>query len=400
MNILFLFCYLPPLESNNGLFVQLINDFIKHGHNVCVSTKGEEGNKTYVHKENGVDVLRIQSHSFTGVSSNVKKALAYQEYAIKQRFYTKKFFNREKFDLIISHSLPPEVAYIVGGLKSFYKCPFYLIQSDYTWQDAVGFGYFSEKSPVARYYQFFEKKMIQLADYIGCPTKGNMKFIRKFYPYVDEVKLDFLPFWQNELEVKPNFQLKVDMGLEGKFVVVYGGSIGVAQRVDHIIELAEICQEYKDMVFVILGKGPLLLSVQQMSKNKNLQNVIFKEFLPQDQYLSFLATCDVGLIILNEKTAVPNFPSKALSYLNMRVPILAALDYVTDFGQFMEENEAGLWAHSDDIHALKQKLMDYYHSTNLVENVKEKGYLLFKSQLTTEHAYNVIMNRFKECNRL
>ena len=395
MNILFLFCSLPSLDSNNGIFVQLINEFIMHGHHVCVSTKGQDIDKTCVQKENGVDVLRIKSHNFTGVSSNVKKALAYQEYAVKQRFYTKKYFKREKFDLIISHSLPPEVAFIVGGIKSFFKCPFYLIQSDYTWQDAVGFGYFSERSLVARYYQFWEKKLMQLADHIGCPTKGNMKFIKMYYPFVDEAKFDFLPFWQNELEVKSSSLLKTDMGLDGKFVVVYGGSIGPAQRVDHIIELADVCKEYEDIVFVILGKGPFLRSVQQLSQAKNLQNVIFRDFLPQDQYLSFLATCDIGLIILNEKTAVPNFPSKALSYLNMRVPILAALDYTTDFGQYLEENKAGLWAHSDDISTLKQKLMDYYCSKSLVENIKENGYMLFKSQLTTEHAYTVIINNFK-----
>ena len=124
MNILFLFCHLPSLERNNGLFVQLINEFIKHGHHICVSAKGQGIKKTQLVKENGIDVLRITSHDFTGVSSNVKKALAYQEAAIKQRYYTKKYFKNESFDLIISHSLPPELAYIVGGLKSYFKCPF------------------------------------------------------------------------------------------------------------------------------------------------------------------------------------------------------------------------------------------------------------------------------------
>lgn len=400
MNILFLFCHLSPLDSNNGLFAQLINELHKQGHHICVSAKGQQIDKTCIQKENGIDVLRIKSHDFTGVSSNVKKALAYQEYAVKQRYYTKKCFRREKFDCIISHSLPPELAYIVGGLKAYYKCPFYLIQSDYTWQDAVGFGYFSDKSLVARYYQFWEKRMIKQADYIGCPTKGNYAFIKKYYPFVNDDKFDYLPFWLNELDVKPNYQIKKAMGLEGKFVVVYGGSVGAAQRVDHIIELAEACQEYEDIVFVILGKGPLLQTIQKMVHEKNLHNVVFKEFLPQDQYLRFLAACEVGLIPLNEKTAIPNFPSKALSYLNMKVPILAALDYVTDFGKYLEEHEAGLWAHSDDIEGLKRKLLDYYQNEDLRENIKNNGYKLYKSELTTEHAYKTIISKITNNNIL
>ncbi len=393
MKVLFLFCSLPSLETDNGLFVQLINEFVRNGHHVCVSAKGQDVKKTLIKKENGIDVLRIKSHDFTGVSNNVKKALAYQEYAIKQRYYTKKFFKNEKFDLIISHSLPPELGYIIGGLKSYFKCPFYLIQSDYTWQDAVAFGYFSRNNPVALYYRYWERKMFQKADYIGCPTKGNVDFIKSFYPFLKDENFDFLPFWLNEINVKPNYQLKEEYGLKDKFVVIYGGSIGAAQKIEHIVELADSCRKYKDVVFVILGKGAYLDVIKGMAKEKKLTNVEFKTFLPQDQYLCFLASCDVGMIILNENLGTPNFPSKALSYLNMRVPILAALDHVTDFGNYLEENQAGQWAYSDDIESLKSKLLNYYQSKDLRDKVKTNGYNLFKDRLTTKCAYQTIMNK-------
>ncbi len=393
MNILFLFCYLPNLDSNQGLFVQLINEFKTNGHKVIVSSKGQDVEKTIVRQENGIEVLRIKSNDFTSVASNVKKAFAYQEYALKQRYYTKKFFKHEKFDLIISHSLPPELAYIVGGLKSYYKCPFYLLQTDFIWQDAVAFGYFSEKSPIALYYRFWEKRMFKIADFIGCPTKGNVDFIKKYYDFIREEQFVFLPFWQNEINVQPNYQLREEFGLKDKFVVIYGGSVGAAQRIEHIVELAEACKDYKDIAFVILGKGAYLDVIKGMVVDKQLENVVFKAFLPQDQYLSFLAACDVGMIILNEKMATPNFPSKSISYLNMRVPILAALDHTTDFGEFLEENNAGLWGYSDDIPTLKKKLISYYENKELREKVKENGYKLFKNHLTTLQAYQTIINK-------
>lgn len=395
MKILFLFVSLPQLNTNRGLFVQLIREFKEHGHHVCVSTKGRDNGKTCIQQENGIDVLRIKSHDFTGVSNNIKKALAYQEYALKQRYYTKKFFKNEHFDLIVSHSLPPEIAFIVGGLKSYYKCPFYLIQSDFIWQDAVAFGYFSENNPIALYYRYWEKKMFKKADYIGCPTKGNVTFIKKYYPNIKDERFDILPFWLNEVKVEPNFQLKEEFGLRDKFVVIYGGSVGAAQRVEHIVELADACREYKDIVFVILGKGAYLDVIKGMVAEKQLSNVVFKDFLPQEQYLSFLAACDVGLIILNEKMATPNFPSKSLSYLNMRVPILAALDHTTDFGIYLEENNSGLWGFSDDIPTLKEKLICYFKNKELREQVKESGYKLFKNYLTTLQAYQTIINKVK-----
>lgn len=395
MKVLFLFCYLPSLDTNYGLFSQIINQFKENGHHVCVSAKGQGIEKTCVRQENGIDVLRIKCNDFTGVSNNVKKALAYQEYAIKQRYYTKKFFKTERFDLIISHSLPPELAYIVGGLKSYFKCAFYLIQTDFIWQDAVAFGYFSEKSPIALYYRFWEKRMFKKADFIGCPTKGNVDFIKKYYDFIKDDQFDFLPFWQNEINVQPNYRLREEFGLKDKFVVIYGGSVGAAQRIEHIVELAEASKDYKDIAFVILGKGAYLDVIKGMVAEKQLENVVFKAFLPQDQYLSFLAACDVGMIILNEKMATPNFPSKSLSYLNMRVPILAALDHTTDFGEYLEENNAGLWGYSDDIPTLKQKLLSYYENKALCEIVKENGYQLFKNHLTTHQAYQTIISKAK-----
>lgn len=395
MKILFLFCYLPTLDSNQILFNQLINEYKKNGHKVLVSAKGNNRERTCVKMENGIDVLRINSNNFTGVSSNVKKALAYQEYALKQRYYTKKFFKNEKIDLIISHSLPPELGYIVSGLKRHFKCPFYLIQTDFIWQDAVAFGYFGKNNPIALYYRYLENKMFKEADYIGCPTKGNVDFIKKYYPKIEDKRFDFLPFWANKVTVQHNPSLKEQMGLKDKFVVVYGGSVGAAQRIEHIVELAESCRDYNDIVFVILGKGAYLDVIKGMVSDNGLTNVEFKTFLPQDQYLAFLASCDVGLIILNEKMATPNFPSKSLSYLNMKVPILAALDHTTDFGEYLVDNNAGLWGYSDDIPTLKERLLSYYNSKELREQVKENGYRLFMDELTTARAYERIINKVK-----
>lgn len=398
MNILFHFVALPDLDTDSGLFTQLINEFARNGHRVFVSAKGLDNSGTVLRKENGIDVLRVKSHDFTGVSSNIKKALAYQEYALKQRYYIKKFFGNEKIDLIISHSLPPELGFIVAGIKRHFKCPFYLIQSDFIWQDAVAFGYFGKSNPIALYYRYWENKLFRKADYIGCPTRGNIDFIKSYYPKVEDGRFDFLPFWANEITVKQDSGLKAQMGLDGKFVVVYGGSVGAAQRIEHVIELAEACKEYKDIVFVILGRGAYLNVIKGMAADKGLTNVEFKEFLPQDQYLAFLASCDVGLIILNEKMATPNFPSKSLSYLNMRVPILAALDHTTDFGTYLEENHAGLWGYSDDIPTLKSRLISYYESEALRAEVKDAGYRLFKNELLTSKACQRIVNKVSNGN--
>lgn len=394
MNILFLFVSLPDLKEENHIFSSIVNEFKRQGHNVFVATKDRDNRKhSEVVIENGVKVLRVVSHPFTGVANPIKKALAYQEYVIKQRHLILKHFGDEKIDLVFSHSLPPELSWVVSGVKKHFKCPFYLLQTDFTWQDAVAFGYFGKNNPICWYYRFWESRMMKSADYIGCPTKGNIEYILKYYPEISKNKFQIVPFWQTYTKVEPNPTVKdSDPSLKDKFIVVYGGSIGAAQRLEHLVELAEACSDIDDIAFLILGKGAYLPVIKRMVEDKSLKNVVFKEFMPRDEYMALLSSCDVGLIILNEKMATPNFPSKSLAYFNMKVPVLAALDYSTDFGLYLEDNKAGEWAHSDDIATLKEKLLKYYNNREYHQEVKDNAYKLYVENLLPVHAYNRIMD--------
>jgi glycosyltransferase involved in cell wall biosynthesis len=393
MNILFLFCSLPDLSNKQGLWASLIHEFAANGHHVLVSSKGKGKKDTELCVEAGISVLRIGGPEFTAVPNNVKKALAYQQYILKQQYYVNKYWGKEKIDLIISHSLPPELAYVVGGLKKHFKCPFYLIQSDYTWQDAVAYGFFGGKSIIARYYQFWERKAFKLADYIGVPTKGNVRFARQLYPWLKEELFSVYPFWQRTMGVEKGSEIKEKYGLAGKFVVMYGGNVGPAQRVENLVSLAEQVQDYKDIVFLILGKGSRLPVIQQMVVEKHLENVVFKDFLPQQDYLQLLAACDAGLIMLNEVHATPNFPSKTMSYFDLQIPVLAAIDRITDFGQFLEETGTGMWSYSGDTETFKKNLLRLYQDSELVASIKENEKEYFKQYMQPEYAYTTIMNQ-------
>lgn len=395
MNILFLFCALPNLTNEESLFTSLIHEFKKCGHKVLVSSKGKNMNKTLLSEEAGIPIIRIGGPEFTAATNNVKKALAYQQYILKQRYYIKKYWGKEKIDLIISHSLPPELAYIVENLKKHFHCAFYLIQSDYTWQDAVAYGYFSKSSLIGLYYRFWEKRAFRMANYIGVPTKGNVRFAKLQYPWLKNELFAVYPFWQRTIWVDKGNRIKEKYGLQGKYVVIYGGNVGPAQRVEHLVDLAERVQNFTDIVFVILGKGPCLQSIIDMVLEKGLQNVIFKDYLPQQDYLQLLAACDVGLILLNEAHATPNFPSKTMSYFDLQIPVLASIDFVTDFGQFLEETGTGLWSYSGDTESFKFNLLTLYKNPELVKSIKDKQRVYFEKYMQPEYAYRMIMSQIK-----
>lgn len=373
MNILFISISLGDLSINQGLYTNLANEFKNQGHNVYALNpiKSEEYSKTNLCEENEIKIIRVKTNKLKGVS-NIKKGMAYIKMVFQFYYYIRKFYWNIKFDFIIAPSLPPEIGVIVKMIKGHFKCPFYLLQYDYTWPSSVKLGFFSEKSIICNYYKWIEKIAFKVADHIALPTIGNIDYLKEHYPYVPHKKIHLLPMFLDPVKkVSGEDTFRKENNLEEKFLVVYGGSLGITQKIDHLINLAESCADYKDIVFIILGKGDFLEKTKKITDEKGLKNIKYVGFMPQKKYLQFLSTCDVGLIVLNERLGAPNFPSKTISYFNMRVPVLASIDYVTDYGNFLEYTQTGLWSYSGDNNSFKANLIKMYNSPELLEEMKK-----------------------------
>ena len=395
MHILFSFVSLPHL-AESGVFVDLIKEFSKQGHKIKVVTPLISGAVEGINIESDIEVLRFKTDQLTRNSSNIKKGIAYIKYTYQILFAINKFYRKEKFDLIIGHSLPPEFAIVVKFLKHKYKAKFYLMLCEYIWQDSVSLGFISQNGLICKYYQFLERLIIQSADYIGSPSQGNVDFTLQLYPWAAKKNIHILHYSQSKIDLMSRRNILKDrFNIVDKFVVVYGGNISVAQKIENVIELAEVCKEIDDIVFLIIGRGPQIDKISAETKNKGISNIIFIDFMPKQDYEELLSQCDVGLVSLNEKLAVPNIPSKTLTYFNLSVPIVASIDYVTDYGLYLEQAGAGLWSYAGDKESFKRNLLNLYYSPDLRNEMGLNGYRFYINHMTPEIAYKTIINNIK-----
>ena len=67
------------------------------------------------------------------------------------------------------------------------------------------------------------------------------------------------------------------------------------------------------------------------------------DFLSKKEYDELVMGCDVGLVFLDHRFTIPNFPSRILSYMEYGMPILACTDMVSDVGAIAEKNGFGLF---------------------------------------------------------
>lgn len=399
MNILFFSLKMAHLSQDTGMYGDLVKEFINNGDNVFVIApllENDTNNKTYISFENNIEVLRVKVPKVFGVS-NIKKGLAYPRVIYNYIASVKKYFKNKNIDIAIFHTPPPENGILVKYIKKKFNCFTYLILRDFTWQDAVGFGFFRMNSLICKYYQKLDGLLYNSVDSMGCMSQANIDCVLKHYPQINSEKIHILNNFQKEItEHLIDNAYRIKYGLENKFVVVYGGNTSIAQKIDHLLILAESCIDYKDIVFLILGKGPYFEKIKNEANIKSLDNILFKDLLPKFEYKKLLQSCDVGLIILNEKLSTPNIPSKSMDYFNAKIPILASLDYVTDYGKILKEINAGLWSYSGNNIDLKTNLLKLYNNKEERIEMGKNGYEYFVNNMLPIHAYKNIMEKFKQ----
>lgn len=119
---------------------------------------------------------------------------------------------------------------------------------------------------------------------------------------------------------------------------------------------------------------------------------LFKS-LPKQDYDALAASCDVGLIFLDYRFTIPNYPSRLLSYLMGRKPILACTDPNCDTGTLAEQNGYGFYSPSNSVDAFVKNVERMLVSD--IHQMGENGYQFFLNNYTVEHTYQAIMKHLK-----
>lgn len=378
------------LNSSN-LYLDLALEFRTHKHEVYVIAPTSPNQKSGIYQERGLNVLRVSTLEQKGVKSILKKGVAQFLLPYLYRSAYKKHLDTLHFDLILMPTPPITLTKLVLYVKKKTNALFYLMLRDIYPQGAADIGLV--RFPfIYHYLRSLEVMTYKNADIIGCMSQGNIDYIRKHNPYLDSRKLTLLPNWQKETQtVAMNLDIRKKYDLENKYIVLFGGTIGYAQKVDNIVILADHYRNKKEIIFLVIGNGVMKQYLINKVSEKQLDNVVFMDGLPRDEYLNFVKSSDIGLITIDERFTVPTIPSKTTSYLSLKLPVLAIIDKHTDYGKIIDEAEAGLWSVGGDKQKLFENFDRLYDDKELRLKFGEKGYQYFMSNLTSDIAYkNVI----------
>jgi glycosyltransferase involved in cell wall biosynthesis len=131
----------------------------------------------------------------------------------------------------------------------------------------------------------------------------------------------------------------------------------------------------------------------QWYEEKHPSNVTVMKGLPKEEYDELVRACDVGLIFLDHRFSIPNFPSRLLSYLENRMPVLCATDRNCDMGSIAEENGFGFWCESNSVEAFTA-ILDRMIAADR-HAMGEMGYEFLKANYTVENTFGAIVSHIR-----
>jgi colanic acid biosynthesis glycosyl transferase WcaI len=137
-------------------------------------------------------------------------------------------------------------------------------------------------------------------------------------------------------------ELLLEYGLEGKFVVGYIGTHGMAHALHRVLEAADLLRKQKDIVFLLVGSGAQRESLAKKAETMKLENVRFIKRQSKEMMPTIWSLCDLSLIQLKDSSLFRSvIPSKIFESMGMGLPIILSLPK-GEASAIIEESGAGI----------------------------------------------------------
>lgn len=171
-----------------------------------------------------------------------------------------------------------------------------------------------------------------------------------------DIPIATIPNWAELESVEPRDRadnpLLTELGLKGKFVLLYAGNMGYPNDIESIVEAAKRLRENEKLHFIFLGSGVKRPWLEREIQTLGLKNVTVLDPRPRSDQINFLNACDVGIVSLVSNMKGVSMPSRTYNLLAAGKPILAIAEPGSEVAMVTEEDEVGSVVAPGDVDGL------------------------------------------------
>ena len=94
--------------------------------------------------------------------------------------------------------------------------------------------------------------------------------------------------------------------------------------------------------------------------------------------------------MLRKEFTIPNFPSRLLTYLENKLPILAITDITSDVGLIAEKNDFGKWVVYGNLNESIKKIIFFNYNSDQRLRLGENGFNFLHKNYSSVNSFQLI----------
>ena len=307
--------------------------------------------KYYEEEINGVKVLRITVPEFskTNKKSRVKNIVSYFFGAMGATFKVR------KQDYVFSISQPPILGGLMGVWGKWVKNAKYIYKiQDFNPEQVLAVGYTKSKL-ITDVMMWFDKFSCKRSDLIITVGRDLVETVEGRFKGKKVPKTIMINNWIDENEIYPLesgnervVAFKKKYGLDGKFVIMYSGNIGLYYDLENLIKVVgkfgagTKTVDGREVVFAFVGAGSVLKTLEDYVEEYHMENVVFIPYQDKANLIYSLNAGDVHWCVNAKGIKGVSCPSKAYGIMAASKPILGVLESGSEVRCLIEDTHGGL----------------------------------------------------------
>ena len=376
MKILFLSDNFPPeVNAPATRTFEHCREWVKAGHEVTVITcfpnypqgrvyPGYKNSLCKTEWMDGIKVVRVWSY-MTANKGFIKRIIDFISFSVTS-FIAGLF---QKCDVIVATS-PQFFTALSGRTLHFFKRRPWIMEVRDLWPDSIKAVGAMKESPVLKYFSKEELWCYKSARKIVVVTNSFKREISN--KGIPAEKISVVKNGANTDLFKPRAkspELLKKLGLEGRRVLGYVGTLGMAHKIDFLIDCVK---ELDDYALMILGNGAERDNIKQKIESEGLKNIVLIDSVPKEQVPEYIALQDAALVNLRKSPLFTTvIPSKIFETASMRIPILLGVD--GEAREMVEEFGAGLFYEPENKAEFLERLNTLFSSKEVYEACCDGG---------------------------
>ena len=311
-------------------------------------------------------------------SISVKRIIDYNKKTAFMRILTWLIAFIQIFFLLLFKYRKYQVVYVTNPPISYLaslvlRMPFSIIDFD-TYPDALRNIGIKQGHWLYNLWSRWNRKLFKKANCVYALSNGMAD---QLTAYVDRSKIKVVSLWPASSSFAPvekrNNPFVKEHALEDKFVVLYSGNMGYTHSVDVLVKVAEKLKDDSSIAFFFVGDGKKKQSLMEYAEENKLQNCTFLDWQPMEVLPYSLASADLGVVTLNEETALTSVPSKTFNLMAVGAPLLCIAPERSEIAQMVDAYSNGKVFSADKIDEISSFVASLSHDKNLLKQMSDNS---------------------------